>query len=115
MVGHGLPTTVRRRECVGRGGSSEEATIEESMLPQLLLGLGLAGWGWSVGVCAGGFGVGGLRESVVRCAFGFGVGGLGLVGRGWGSRLGGVDLVLSWPSFGLCAPILELCWPILGL
>ena len=98
---------------MGHGWSSEQATIEEAMLPQLrlglgwagwfwwgfresvgrcafgfgvgelgLVGLGLAGWGWSVGVCAGGFGVGGFRESVGRCAFGFGVGGLGLVGRG---------------------------------
>ena len=56
------------------------------------VGLELAGWGWSVGLCASGFGVGGLRWSVVGCAFGFGVGGLGLVGpcvclqvwHGWG-------------------------------
>ena len=31
------------------------------MLPQLLLGLGLVGWSWSVVVCAAGFGVGGWR------------------------------------------------------
>ena len=52
-------------------------------------GLELVGWGWSVGVCAGGFGVGGLRWSVVGCAFGFGVGGLGLVGRGLGWKVWG--------------------------
>jgi len=53
------------------------------------VGLELVGWGWSVGVCAGGFGVGGLRWSVVGCAFGFGVGELGLVGRGLGWKVWG--------------------------
>ena len=101
---------------MGLGWSIEEATIEEAMLPQLLLGLGLAGWGWSVGVCAGGFGVGGLRGSVVGCAFwvwGWWVGvgwawfvldGLGLVGRGecwqvWNWLVGVGPIAIVFASF----------------
>ena len=76
-------------------------SIEEAMLPQLLLGLGLVGWGWSVGVCAGGFGVGGLRGSVVGCAFGFGVGGLGLVGRGLCWMVWGWSVVVSAGRYGI--------------
>ena len=92
LVGRGL--------CVGLGWSSKEATFEEAMLPQLLLGLGLVGWGWSVVVCAGGFGVGGLRGSVVGCAFGFGVGGLGLVGRGLCWKVWGWSVVVSAGRYG---------------
>ena len=89
-----------------------------------LLGLELMGWGWSVGVCAGGFGVGGWRDTwvwswwvgvgrswlvldgvgfvgwgwwVAVCAGGFGVGGLELVGRGLYWRVGALR------SVGVCA------------
>ena len=51
--------------------------------------LALVGWGWSVGVCAGGFRVGGFRWSVVGCAFGRGVGALEWVGRDLGWKVWG--------------------------
>ena len=35
--------------------------VEDGQWWVVLLGLGLVGWGWSIGVCAGGFGVRGLR------------------------------------------------------
>ena len=57
--------------------------VEDGQWCVVLLGLGLVGWGWCVGV-----------DPVVACAFGFGVG--GLVGRGSGWR------VLKMVSGGLC-------------
>ena len=79
-------------------------SIEEAMLPQLLLGLGLVGWGWSVVVCAGGFGVGWLglvSGDLCLWVWTWWVG----ISRSWFVRGG-----LSWSYVGRSWSYVGPCW-----
>ena len=96
---------------------------------------GLVGWGWSVGVSACGFGVGGssvyargsgvgvlglINVGLCQWVWGWWVDqcwfvpvGLGLVGWSWSVVVGAMLAPASGyvgPSWGLCWPILALCW-----